>query len=360
MTRVHIPHLERRRQRRKDGSWGKTSWWWAPSKALRRAGWAVMRLPDARAEAELMAMRQNADVERWRRQQADVLGPALGTVAWLITKYLGHRDFERTADATKRGYRQALTAIEAWAGDMRVQSVTPVAVEAWLEGQAAAPAQANARLRVLRILLKHGQRLQVVETNAARLVSTYRVEPREAVWSHEQEDRWCETALGMGRPSLVLAYALAVYTLQRQTDVLRLTWSQDCGNVLFLRQSKTGTRVEVPILTPLRRILDATPRTSVQMVVSEATRKPYQPDHFRHEIRAVTKASGLDGLWFRDLRRTGAVRLAEAGVEAKDIAEWGGWSDAFVSGLIRTYIPRGRRITPRVIDMVEAYYGRKR
>jgi hypothetical protein len=42
----------------------------------------------------------------------------------------------------------------------------------------------------------------------------------------------------------------------------------------------------------------------------------------------------------RDLRRTGVVRMAEAGVTTPQIAAWAGWSIDFMQRIVDTYLPR--------------------
>jgi hypothetical protein len=49
-------------------------------------------------------------------------------------------------------------------------------------------------------------------------------------------------------------------TGQRQGDLLRLPWSAYDGVAIRLRQSKGGRRVVVPAGTPLKAVLDTTPR----------------------------------------------------------------------------------------------------
>jgi integrase len=59
-----------------------------------------------------------------------------------------------------------------------------------------------------------------------------------------------------------LPLLLALWTGQRQGDLLRLPWSCYDEKHVRLRQSKTGTRVIIPIGEPLKIKLDATPKRS--------------------------------------------------------------------------------------------------
>ena len=57
---------------------------------------------------------------------------------------------------------------------------------------------------------------------------------------------------------LRLAMILALWTGQRQGDLLRLPWSAYDGQTIRLKQGKTGTRVTIPVGAPLKAALDAT------------------------------------------------------------------------------------------------------
>jgi integrase len=55
-----------------------------------------------------------------------------------------------------------------------------------------------------------------------------------------------------------LALMLAIWTGQRQGDLLRLPWSAYDGAHIRLQQFKTGRRIVMPAGAPLKTLLDAT------------------------------------------------------------------------------------------------------
>jgi hypothetical protein len=65
-----------------------------------------------------------------------------------------------------------------------------------------------------------------------------------------------------------LALLLALWTGQRQGDLLRLPWSAYNGTHIRLRQSKGGARVVIPVGAPLKAALDATPKRSTIMLTT--------------------------------------------------------------------------------------------
>jgi integrase len=143
----------------------------------------------------------------------------------------------------------------------------------------------------------------------------YRGSRAEIVWSDEQE----ETFLGAAPAHLHLPLLLALWTGQRQGDLLRLPWSAYNGTHIKLRQSKTGCRVVIPVGAPLKAALDATAKRSTLILVnSDGT--PWTQDGFRASWRKACAKAGVVGVTFNDLRGTAVTRLALAGCTEAEIA----------------------------------------
>jgi integrase len=66
---------------------------------------------------------------------------------------------------------------------------------------------------------------------------------------------------------LHLPLLLALWTGQRQGDLLRLAWSAYSGTHIRLRQSKTGRRVVIRVGAPLKAALDAAAKIKTGPVV---------------------------------------------------------------------------------------------
>src|SRR5262249_61321940 len=77
-----------------------------------------------------------------------------------------------------------------------------------------------------------------------------------------------------------LPLLLALWTGQRQGDLLRLPWSAYDGTHVRLRQSKTGARVVIPGGAPLKAALDATAKRS-PIILTNRNGKPWTSDGFR-------------------------------------------------------------------------------
>jgi integrase len=143
----------------------------------------------------------------------------------------------------------------------------------------------------------------------------YRAQRIDKVWTPEDEAAFIANA----PKHLHLSLILALWTGQRQGDLLRLPWSGYDGTHLRLRQSKTGARVMIPVGTPLKAALDATPKRST-VIVTSTDNKPWTEDGFRSSWRKACATAGIVGLTFHDLRGTAVTRLALAGCTEAEIA----------------------------------------
>jgi len=146
--------------------------------------------------------------------------------------------------------------------------------------------------------------------------NTWKGNRNDHTWSAEDE----VAMLAALSPSLQLAMRLALWTAQRQGDILRMTWTAYDGELLAVRQGKTGKTVHIPVAAPLKAELDAAPRSGLYIVEHDGF--PYTSDGFRSVwSRAMTRA-GLDGanLTFHDLRGTFATRAYEASATDAEVA----------------------------------------
>jgi integrase len=116
-----------------------------------------------------------------------------------------------------------------------------------------------------------------------------------------------------------LAFLIAVWTGQRQGDLLALTWTAYDGTNIKLRQSKTGRYVVIPVGAPLKVALDAEPRRAVTILTTQAG-LTWTADGFSASWRKAVSSAKVAGLTFHDLRGTAVLRLALAGCTVPEIA----------------------------------------
>jgi integrase len=362
-------------------------YYFSPPRYLRDLGVQLERLPDDPIEARRVceALAERADAVRSQAKRASRVAKGTpptpanlnphtpGTVAWLIRRWAGDIDdrntpgaspeWRRLSERTRLDYRRHLMTLRDLFGKHRLSGITPRVVHAYaakLSDSATGliPRQNRYRLQVLQALLAYGVRVGALESNSATKLRLPANPPRRAYWTDADVARFLAAD---PPPSIRLALMLGRNTGQRQADVLVLRWSDISDGWITLEQRKSrragraGKRVAIPISRELQSELDRAPRGGAYVVTSEATGRPYRPDHFRHEWREVTKRAGLDGLTFLDLRRSAVVCLAEAGADVGQIAAWTGHAVSDTAAILNTYFVATRAAAKAALDKLEAH-----
>jgi integrase len=238
-------------------------------------------------------------------------------------------DFRQLAARTREDYAQHIRVIEREFGDMPVEALTDRRIRGvfleWGDKLAlASRRQADYAWTVLARILSWGLNRALVPANPCEKAGRpYRASRADKIWSAEDEAAFYARA----PQHLHLPLTLALWTGQRQGDLLRLSWSAYDGVHIRLRQGKTGTRVTIPVGAPLKTALDAAAkqrRSPVILLSSLGT--PWTADGFRSSWRKACAAAGIVGLTFHDLRGTAVTRLAIAVCTEAEIATLTGHS----------------------------------
>lgn len=249
--------------------------------------------------------------------------PPRGNLLSVLQQYQDSEDFRALADNTRRSYVALITRIEKRFGDFPLSALTDRRSRGIFMGwrdQLAASAgrrQADYAWTVLaRVLSWSFNRGLVAANPCERGGRLYRGGGRaEKVWTAADEAAFLERAPA----HLHLPLLLALWTGQRQGDLLRLPWSGYDGTHIRLRQRKTGARVVIRVGAPLKAALDATPKRST-IILTNSDGKPWSSDGFRASWGKACKTAGVVGVTFNDLRGTAVTRLALAECTEAEIA----------------------------------------
>jgi integrase len=266
--------------------------------------------------------------------------PPRGTLLSVLAKYQDSEDFRGLADSTRRNYVALISRIEKRFGDFPLSALTDrrsrgIFME-WRDGLASSAGrrQADYAWTVLaRVLSWSFNRGLIAANPCERGGRLYRGGGRaEKVWTAVDEAAFLERAPAR----LHLPLLLALWTGQRQGDLLRLPWSGYDGTHIRLRQRKTGARVVIRVGQPLKAALDAKPKRST-IILTNSDGKPWTSDGFRASWGKACKAAGIVGVTFHDLRGTAVTRLALAGCTEAEIATITGHSLRSVRTLLDTH-----------------------
>jgi integrase len=138
-------------------------------------------------------------------------------------------------------------------------------------------------------------------------------------WSEEA----LAAALGAVPEPIRRALALAVHTGQRRGDLCMARWSDFRGGVWRVRQEKSQgkTALVIPLHPDLAAELEAWRQGATAVtVLTQADGTPWNRDWLTMSIMRAVTPLGLKGHNIHGLRKLAAVRLAEAGCSAHEIA----------------------------------------
>ncbi len=278
----------------------------------------------------------------------------LSTFGGLCTHYFRSQKFKALAPNSKKMNEFHIGRLRARFGDLPAAAITrPVVIEL-RDALSERPWYQNHMMKMLRLVLQHGVDLGVLETNPAMRPGGVTPPSRTQVWTEEETSR----IIADIRPDLKLAAALMLYTVQRPSDVLAMTWSQvnmiDGRTWITLRQQKTGELVRFPAHRDLETVIHQTKRRGLLMIPSPRGR-PWNYRNFNLTWKKeMDRLKIVNGKQIRDLRRTGMVRMAERGATAPQIAALSGHAIERTARILDVYIPRRSEIAAAGVTAWEA------
>jgi integrase len=338
-VRVRLKGINCKRKKLADGSFKTYYWAWKGGPPLR----------GELGSSEFIASYNEAVARK--------IAPPRGTLLSLLQQYQASEDFRLLANSTRRGYVPLIARIEKALGDFPLSALTDRRTRGvflgWRDEIATVSGhrQADYAWTVLARVLSWSLNRGLIGSNPCeRGGRLYRGGARtDKIWTTADEAAFLERA-----PShLHLSLLLALWTGQRQGDLLRLPWSSYDGTHIRLRQSKTRARVVVRIGKPLKVALDVAPRLST-IILTNRDGKPWTSDGFRASWRKACKAAGVVGVTFHDLRGTAVTRLALANCTEAEIATLTGLSLRSVRSILDAhYLYRDPTLGDSAISKLE-------
>lgn len=286
-----------------------------------------------------------------------------GRLQSLIDGYQKSQKFLARSERTRDDYIRQIGIIEKEFGDFPLKALTARETRGefmdWRDRLALKSVrQADYAWTVLALILAWGKDRGRITVNpcekGGRLYHGTRV---DFIWTIEDEAAFLQHAPA----HLHLPLLFALWTGQRQGDLLRLTWSAYDGTHIKLRQSKTGVRVQIPVGAPLKTALDVmanTKRSPTILLTSEG--RPWTPDGFRASWRKACDKAGIIDLTFNDLRGTAVTRLALCDCTEPQIATITGHSLRDVRSILDAhYLNRDHALAESAIRKLEMGYATK-
>ncbi|WP_026202590.1 tyrosine-type recombinase/integrase [Bradyrhizobium sp. WSM2793] len=294
-------------------------------------------------------------VREYHDAHASLRQPRSGTFMTIIAQYKAAPEFTGLAASTRRAYLAYVKLIEDEFGDLPVAALADRRVrgefKSWRDSFVETPRKADYAWTTLARVMSFAKDRGIIATNPCeRGGRLYVADRKDKIWTEQD----IAAVLAVASNEIQLALILALWSGQRQGDLLRLPWSAYESPYIRLRQSKGGRRVAMPAGAPLRTLLDATSRRG-PVILTNTLGRPWTSDGFRTSWGKACERAGIDGLTFHDLRGTAVVRLAIAGASVPQIAAVTGHSLKDVEAILDAhYLGRDIQLAEAAVLKLEA------
>lgn len=283
--------------------------------------------------------------------------PREPTLADLIFRYRKSAEWHALKPSSRKTYEAAFLLMEPLA-PLPLRALKRRHIKDGMNALVTAGKIGNARLLVaiFGVILQHAVEDELIDFNPARGIKTPKSTPYKA-WTDEQITH----ALRVLPEHLRRALILGLYTGQRVGDCARMTWADWDGSTIRVRQQKTGVEVWIPAHNALKAEMEAwRAEAKTLTILANRAGKPWAnasslSHTFNDELRGP-----LEGLVFHGLRKTAAVRLAEAGCTVHEIAAITGHQSLAMVQHYTAAADRRRQAKAAVIKLESFANGKQR
>lgn len=346
---------------RKNGSY---AYYWQPPTRLRKLAdkpaWlkaTPLKDRDGRflsLEAAMKAAEAlNARLDNWRKGQEE----NSGEMTALLRRWQSSADYLAMREKTRKDYDKHIAVLVADLGFATEGEWTPGAIERYkdhlLTKRGTGERQVGYRLAVIRQFWNWARRQgHVTADNPASKpkIKTRRLDDEqmeEQVWSKGQLLEACSLPYPMP-----LVTRLALYTAQRQGDILKMKWSDIKDGSLRLRQGKTGKVLRLPLCRRVRAVLRHAPKRG-ETIVATRDGRPYTSDGFRSIWQRYAKGRGWPK--FHSIRRTVSTWLRQGGLTGDDVMLWTGHARQGEQAILDIYIVKAPEMARKAHPIMQRW-----
>lgn len=371
----HIKYLERRE--RKTG----VIWVVNPTRAVRNAldvGYEQFTL---REEAEQRAREISIAFEDYKRGIKRDLRINEETIDGLFAFFTQTKHFRDLKPNSKRSYtflyrtaqNMRIGQANVNFGQMLIKSVDAGVADALYQAilDRYSKHRANNCCKVLRRMFYTARRTKFLRRpdNPFAAMGMKETPARKTLWEPEQVQAFIDQCDANHIPELGTLALLCYDLCQRPGDMRQLRWSQFRDGVIHVTQEKTGAEVSIPASPRLlkrledeqkriqhaKKFVEDNPTNKVALRMKRVlpgieefvccyweTGKIFDRFLYHKHMQRMRDLAGLPKeLQFRDLRRTGATEMAEAGCTEDELLSVTGHK---TRGILNTYIRHNQRM----------------
>lgn len=328
MPRPRPPHLHREANRH-----GNVVWYVRVGKGPRIRIRAEYGTPDFEA-----AYQSAISGERTR-------GPgkaARGTLGWLFHLYRQTTSWTDLAKSTRYKRERVMMRVLATAEHEPITAIDEAAIIAGRERRAATPASAQAFIDTLHGLFKWAVSVKLAKSDPTLNVKVKTKSKRRGgypPWTDDDMAKF-EARWPRGTRERVM-FDILTYTGLRIGDVAALGRQHVRDGVIKIDSEKTGMRVEIPMLAPLKATIEAGPTGDLAFIVTRRG-TPFNKGALGTAFVQAARAAGVRGKSAHGLRKAAATRAAENGATERELEAIFGWSGGRMATLYTRSANRSR------------------
>ncbi len=264
------------------------------------------------------------------------------TMRTLVEEYKAAAVFKKLSDASKRDYNRILDKIMDQFGDMPLAAIEDRRARgtflSWRDGMQDTPRSADYHWTVLARVLSIAKSRGKISVNPCESGGRlYSADRSELLWTDAHVDKLKAVASN----EVWWVVMMALWTGQRQGDLLSLRWENYNGDTINLQQGKGKKNVSIQVANVLKATISALPRVSDFMLTS-STGSEWTSDGFRASFFKTCARAGIEDLTFHDLRGTAVTRLALVGCTVPEIAAVTGHSLKDVEAILEKHYLGGK------------------
>lgn len=253
-------------------------------------------------------------------------GPVIGTLGWLIARYVASAEWSDLSPATRKQRHAVYRLVDGKSGVTLLRLVNRGSILAGRDKRRDRPHAANNFLKAMRGLfswaLDRGH-VTVNPTLGVKLLAGKNDQSGFHAWTEDElaqfEARW---PIGTRQR---LAFDLLLYTGLRRGDVVQLGRQHVRAGEFTIRTEKTRAVVTRPILPQLARSIAATKTGDLTFLVTDTGRAFGSKESFGTWFGKVCREADVPGV-AHGLRKAGARRAAEAGATEAQLNALFGWA----------------------------------
>jgi integrase len=241
-----------------------------------------------------------------------------GSVNAAVTSYYTSPEFKRRLAPSSQEVRRAvLERFRREHGDHLIRSMPTKFLRALVDSMEVTAAKNW--LTAIRALAQHCIKLELIDNDPTLGIKLRRMSgDGHHTWTEEELAQF-EAAHPIGSRER-LAFALGLHTGQRRGDVIRMGRQHVRGDLLHVRQRKTGAVLAIPIHPELAAVLATVPADRLTFLQT-LRGTPFTDHAFSDWFGKACDTAGLSSACtFHGLRKAACRRLAEAGCTVHEIA----------------------------------------